>query len=125
MGEAIHSMGLSAKNDLYWGPMFVIDHPGDENKFGGQVYAGFTRYLVSPLFGLGLGVEGYVEALEDEDLDGGGRLLGVIRPFFIQAGVDYAIDQESTDFILSLAFPLRRGGVFGRGSEFRFDSFIL
>lgn len=62
---SIYSMGLSSKSTLYWGPMFVIDQPGAENTLGGQLYAGLNRYIISPLFGIGLGIEGYVEAFSD------------------------------------------------------------
>ena len=118
---SIHSMGLPSRNEFSWGPMLVVDQVAEESKFGGQLYAGWTRFLKSPLFGVGLRAEGYAEYVEEREFDGGGRLFGLIKPVFLQAGVDYAIEKENAAFILSLAFPLKRGGLFGRGGEFRLD----
>ena len=119
--NTVRSMGLSSFTNWYWGPMFVVAQPGSDSYLGGQLYAGFTRNLFSPVFGVGLGAEAYAEAVNEQDFDGGVRAFAALKPFYLQAGVDYLIDRNSTDFILSLALPLRRGGLFGGGSEFRFD----
>ena len=120
-GELIHSMGIPSKYEFSWGPMFVINQEGDKSRFGGQVYAGLSRYLASPILGLGITGEGYVEIIEGENVDGGMRLLGMAQPFYLSAGVDHAFRDEKTNFILSLAFPLKRGGLFGRGGNLRID----
>jgi hypothetical protein len=49
------------------------------------------------------------------------RLLGGVKLLFFNAGVDYSFRDESADFILSAAFPLKRGGLFGRGGNLRID----
>ena len=85
----VHSMGLPSRNEFYWGPMAVFDQTTRETKFGGQLYAGWTRYLASPLFGVGVGLEGYGQYVDSKEFDGGGRLVGKIIPIFLQAGVDY------------------------------------
>jgi len=119
--EPMYSMGLPSRNEFSWSPMLVINQEAKDTRFGGQLTLGWTRFVASPLFGIGLGMEGYVEGIEDEDIDGGGRLYGAIRPIFMQVGADYSINRENTAFILSLSLPLRRGGLFGRGSELRVD----
>ncbi|MCP4397134.1 MAG: hypothetical protein GY801_07535 [bacterium] len=119
--KSIHSMGLPSRNEFYGGPMVVFDQTTRGTQFGGQLYAGWTRYLASPLFGVGVGLEGYGQWVDDQDFDGGGRLVGKIAPIFLQAGVDYNIGTENAAFILSLNLPLRRGGIFGHGSELRVD----
>ena len=60
-------------------------------------------------------------AINQEKLDGGLRLQGAIPILFLQAGVDYSFREERTSFLLSFVFPVRRGGIFGRGSNMRFD----
>ncbi|GAK50601.1 hypothetical protein U14_01834 [Candidatus Moduliflexus flocculans] len=106
--EAIYSMGLPSRNEFSWSPMLVINQEAEDTRFGGQLTLGWTHFLASPLFGVGLGAEGYIEQIEEEDVDGGGRLYGTIKPIFIQAGADYSINRENTAFILSLSLPLRR-----------------
>ena len=93
--KAIHSMGLPSRNEFYGGPMAVFDQTTRDTQFGGQLYAGWTRYLTSPLFGVGIGLEGYAEYVEEREFDGGGRLVGKITPIFLQAGVDYNIETEN------------------------------
>ena len=118
---SIHSMGLPSRNEFYTGPAVVFDQTTRGTKFGGQLYAGLTHYLTSPLFGVGLGLEGYGQYIDGQEFDGGGRLVGKITPIFVQAGVDYKIGTENAAFILSLNLPVRRGGIFGHGSELRVD----
>ena len=118
--EQIKSLGLPSRWEFSWGPMFVIDDQGDETKYGGQIYGRLYRHLGHPSFGIGLIGEGYGQGIDDQ-ADGGVRLLGEIKLLFLEAGADYSFEQERTDLILSLLFPLRRGGLFGRGGKFRVD----
>lgn len=120
-GETIYSMGVPSRYEFSIGPMFVIDQQQDETRYGGQIYANLYRHIKSPIFGLGIAGEGYFQYLDDDEMDGGARLFGAIRPIFLSAGVDYAIKEESFDFILSLNLPLRRSGLFGNGSMLRAD----
>ena len=120
-GETIYSMGVPSRYEFSLGPMFVIDQQQDKTRYGGQIYANLYRHIKNPLFGLGISGEGYVQYLDDDEVDGGARLFGAIRPIFLSAGVDYAINAESFDFILSLQLPLRRSGLFGNGSMLRAD----
>ncbi|MCP4396705.1 MAG: hypothetical protein GY801_05290 [bacterium] len=119
--ERVKSMGLTSRYEYSWGGMLGVREPGNGSKFGGQLYANLTQFIGSPLIGIGLGAEAYAEAGEKEHVDGGFRILGVIKPIFLQAGADYSIEREETDLILSLNFPMQRGGLFGSGHEFRID----
>jgi hypothetical protein len=48
-------------------------------------------------------------------------LFAAVPVLFFQAGADYSFSEQRTDFILSLIFPVNRGGFFHRGGEVRFD----
>ena len=119
--ESIVSMGLPSGVEYSWGGMLGVNEPANGSKFGGQIYANLTRFLGSPLIGIGLGVEAYGEVAEQEHMDGGFRVLSVLKPIFLQVGADYSIEREEMDLIFSLNFPMQRGGLFGRGHEFRID----
>lgn len=116
--ELIRSMGLPSKYEPYAGPMLTYD--GQIDEWGGHALGGVNRYLLNPNFGIGLAGEGYL-GIVDGDTDYGVRLLGVFDFLFIRGGLDYSFRSEETDFILSASFPLKRGGLFGRGDSFRLD----
>jgi hypothetical protein len=120
-GELIRSMGIPSRYEFSLSPMFVVDRDGDGTNYGGQLSGGAYRHLLSPLLGLGLTGEGYVEKVDGEKVDGGVRLLGGVKILFLNMGVDHKFGDESTDLILSLSFPPIRGGLFGRGINFRAD----
>ena len=117
----VTSMGLPSPYEYSWGGMVGVREPANGSKFGGQIYANLTRFLGSPLIGIGLGVEAYAEAGEKKHADGGLRFLGAMKPIFLQVGADYSIEREEVDVILSFNFPMQRGGLFGHGHEFRLD----
>ena len=116
----VKSMGLPSTYEFSWGPTFVLDTQDDDPKYGGQVYTRLYRHLGHPSYGLGLSGEVYAQAL-DGDFDGGARVTGGLKLLFLEAGADYSFEQERTDFLLSLLFPLKRGGLFGKGGNFRVD----
>ena len=118
---SIKSVGLPSRYEYSLGGMLGAREPANDSKFGGQLYANLTRFISSPLIGIGIGAEAYGEVGEKEHEDGGFRILGVVKPIFLQAGADYSIEREELDFILSLNFPMQRGGLFDRGHEFRID----
>jgi hypothetical protein len=117
-GEPIKSMGQPSKWEFYLAPMALYD--GDLDKWGGQLTGGLWRYLMNPNFGIGLAGEGYLGAV-DSETDSGVRALAGVKMFFLQAGIDYSFRRDELDAIIRLEFPLRRGGLFGRGGKFRVD----
>lgn len=77
---------------------------------------GLSRDLGSPVVGIaGLRLEGYA-GWRDQAFDGGGRALFEIPSFYCGAGIDFNGTDEVADFLLQLDLPLRRGGLFGRGT---------
>ncbi|MBW2172313.1 MAG: hypothetical protein JRF69_10110 [Deltaproteobacteria bacterium] len=118
--ELTKSMGQPSKYEFYLAPMAVYDREGDDDEWGGQLTGGIYRHLKNPNMGLGIAGEGYAGGVADE-FDSGLRFMGSLKLLFLQAGVDYSFRHEKTDFILSLAFPPKRGGLFGRGGNLRID----
>ncbi len=116
--EPIKSMGQPSKWELYLAPMLVYDGDGDD--WGGQLTGGVWHYLLNPNFGIGLIGEGYV-GIVDSRTDSGVRALAGLKMFFLQGGIDYSFRKDELDAIIRLEFPLRRGGLFGRGGDFRID----
>jgi hypothetical protein len=116
--EPIKSMGQRSKWEFSLAPTAVYD--GDLHKWGGELTGGLWRYLMNPNYGIGLAGEGYLGAV-DGRTDSGLRVLGGLEMFFLQAGIDYSFRKDELDAIIRLEFPLRRGGLFGRGGEFRLD----
>jgi hypothetical protein len=90
--------------------------PGSSRQMAVFFNLGVSKDLGSPVVGIGaLRLEGYLGS-RNQEFDGGGRALFEIPSFYIGAGVDYIGDEDVVDFLLQLELPLRRGGVFGRGS---------
>jgi hypothetical protein len=91
-------------------------YPGDHGQLGGLGSLGLHRDFGSPVVGIAaLGVEAY-GGWRASKLDGGGRALFTIPSFGISTGVDYNLLDEDLHFLLQLDLPIRRSGVFGRGS---------
>ena len=90
--------------------------PAGDSDLAGFYTLGLARDLGSPVVGIAaLRLEGYI-GLTSEDLDGGGRALFEIPSFHLGLGVDYDGPDDVLDPIYTLDLPLRRGGLFGRGS---------
>lgn len=97
--------------------------PGQDN---GQAqilgHAGILKDLGSPVVGLAaIGVEGYAGVRGVDGLDGGGRALFSIPALHFTTGADYNIADERWSWLLRLQIPFRRGGIFGKASQVRFD----
>ncbi len=85
-------------------------------------HAGISKNLGSPVVGLAaIGVEAYGGVRGVDGLDGGGRALFSIPALHFTTGADYNIADERWSWLLRLQLPFRRGGVFGRASQVRFD----
>ena len=62
--ELIRSMGIPSRYEFSLSPMFVIDREDDETKYGGQVSGSVYRHILSPLYGVGVTGEGYIEGVQ-------------------------------------------------------------
>jgi len=90
--------------------------PQNNSELAGFYNLGVSKDLGSPVVGIAaLRLEGYV-GLRNQDLDGGGRALFEIPSFYVGGGVDFNGTDNVWDFLLTLDLPLRRGGIFGRGT---------
>ncbi len=116
----VRSMGIPPKYDFHLGPMVSYDRTDGRRDTGGHVHGGVFRHISNPNYGLGLVGEGYLGSVDGE-VDSGVRLLGAFRVLFLQLGLDYSFRHSRPDFICSLNFPLKRGGLLGVGDTFRID----
>ena len=92
--------------------------PQTESDMAGFFSWGMSKDLGSPVVGIGaLRLEAY-GGWRAQDFDGGGRALYEIPSLYVGFGVDYNGTDEEADFLFQVDLPLRRGGVFGRGSTF-------
>ena len=118
--EPVKSMGQPLRIKPYLAASLAWT-PEGETSVGGLATAGLYKDLVLPLTGLlGLSGEGYVGGTGG-DWDGGVRLFATSRLFFLNVGVDWNARLERADFILGFTPYFRRGGLFGRGGNFRIE----
>ena len=90
--------------------------PQNDSQMAAFLNLGLAKDLGSPVVGIAaLRVEGYV-GIRNQRFDGGGRGLWEIPSFHVGIGVDYNATDDAWDMLYSLDLPLKRGGVFGRGS---------
>jgi len=97
--------------------------PGDST---GQAqilgHVGVFKDLMSPVAGVAaIGLEGYGGVRGVDGLDGGVRPLFAIPALHFTTGADYNIADNRWSWLLRLEIPFRRSGIFGRGSQVRFD----
>ncbi len=77
---------------------------------------GVFRNISSPIQGLtAIGLRGYF-GIRSKALDGGVRAEISIPTFDFGVGIDYNIPDDDFNFMLRLDIPIRRSGIFGRGS---------
>jgi hypothetical protein len=120
-GGFTKSMGQPHIHKPYIGFSFGHSKPGDDDKLSAQFRLGVYRDLMNPMFSiLGISAEGYVGSLR-KDLDLGLRGMIELPALRLAGGVDYNYDNKETDFIMRLTFAIRRGGIFGRGTDLRFE----
>ena len=115
----IHSMGQPPKILPYGG--VSLGTFGSDNDFAGYGSFGVYKDIINPaLSAVGFSIEGYVGG-RTEELDGGFRALIGSRVLRIGGGIDYNLREKNWNAIFYFSHPLRRGGLFGRGSELRID----
>ena len=121
--EIFKSMGQPPRWKPYLGAFAGVNNMTTTDmatNVGGLGLVGLYRDLINPLVGVGVSAEGYAGYISEE-FGGGARLNLALPVVFLQAGVDYAIEDNSLAFILSFAIPIRRGGILGHGSLARID----
>jgi len=117
--EKAKSMGLPPLWKPYAAGQFTWNGKTDEP--GGAGIVGLYKDLVLPLSGaLGISAEGYFGGAAGE-WDGGARAFVTSRLLFLNIGVDWNAQMERADFILGFTPYFRRGGLFGRGGNFRIE----
>ena len=90
--------------------------PENNSELAGFFNLGVSKDLGSPVVGIAaLRVEGYIGS-RNLDLDGGGRGLFEIPSFHFGVGMDYNATDSAWDILWQLDLPLKRGGIFGRGT---------
>jgi hypothetical protein len=118
----VASLGKPPTWKPFAGGYYGLDRSGGSTRSGGAGYVGIYRDLMPSIVGVGVSGEAYVggyDGLSGPDL--GVRALADLRSLSLKAGVDHDFQREDTSFILSLALPLRRGGLLGRGTLLRVD----
>jgi phosphatidylserine/phosphatidylglycerophosphate/cardiolipin synthase-like enzyme len=85
-------------------------------------HAGVLKDLLSPVAGVAaIGLEGYGGVRGVDGIDGGLRPLFSIPALHFTTGADWNIKDNRWSWLLRLEIPFRRTGIFGRGSQVRFD----
>ncbi len=115
--EPIHSMGQPPLWKKYGGAYYSF---GTDDGGGGAAYFGLYKDLLPSVAGFGMSGEAYMGGLGGSS-EGGVRALADMRGLLFKTGFDHSFRTGTTDFILSFDAPLRRGGLFGKGSHLRVD----
>lgn len=119
-GGLTESLGQPGPWDVHAGMGIGTDFGGTEGVTA-HARLGVDRTVGNPIVPvLALGLEGYV-GIEGSNVDWGVRPQ-VRSPYFrVAIGVDYNGPDDRVDPLISLAHPIRRGGVFGYGGHVRVD----
>ncbi|HSP91847.1 MAG TPA: hypothetical protein VLN08_13115 [Vicinamibacterales bacterium] len=116
----VHSTG----NPPIWKP-FVGVHGSIDNDGqldAGGAYLGVFKDLLPSIVGIGVAGELYTGADRDRaGIQGGARFFFEFRPIGFKYGWDYDFRSGQTEKMYSLSLPIRRGGIFGRGTQLRID----
>jgi hypothetical protein len=120
-GGFTRSMGQPQIYKPYIGFSLGHNRPGDNDKLIAHFKAGIYRDLMNPMFSiLGISTEGYVGSLRT-DADYGLRGLIELPALRLAGGVDYNFEEENFDFIMRITAAVRRGGIFGHGTDLRLE----
>lgn len=122
--EPVVSMGQPPRWFPYAGATLGLNELSEETSVGGTAFLGVQRPLMNPITGgPTLAVEGYLGGAGGaiSGVDGGFRAAVALPILFSQYGVDWNLRVERAQFFLSVIFPPVRGGLFGRGGQFRID----
>jgi hypothetical protein len=121
-GGYTYSLGMPPVWKGHAGAMAGWYRPNEVDRLNVLFHAGVMRDLLSPIAGVAsVGIEGYGGLRGGDQMDGGGRALFAIPSLHVGAGADYNVRDDHWSFLLRLEIPFRRSGVFGRGTQVRFD----
>ena len=114
-------MGLPPVWKPYAAGEAVFGNTSSGTEFGASALGGVYKDLLNPMYGaLGLAGEGYIGG-QSGQLSAGARLFVSVPVLFLQGGADFSFTSDRTDYILSLVFPVERGGFLHRGGQVRVD----
>ncbi|HEU4641138.1 MAG TPA: hypothetical protein VFS44_01700 [Gemmatimonadaceae bacterium] len=117
----IVSMGQPSPYYPYAGVVGGWDRRAGGSRGAARLVVGVDRGLIQPVVGvLGIAAEGYVGTVGGA-ADGGARLLATARVLRLGVGSDVSFTGRRASFVLTITEPVRRGGVFGGGSELRLE----
>lgn len=120
-GEMVKSMSFPKKWMPRLGVTYVLDRSGEENQNGMELNLSVYRDLLNPNLGIfGAFFEAY-GGQAGGDSRAGLRAMGALKFFMFAGGADYSITDDHWSSIWSFQFPIRRGGLFGRGGDIRID----
>jgi hypothetical protein len=115
-GGTTYSLGMPPVYKGRAGFEMMWYRPQNDSDLAGLFDAGISKDLGSPVVGIAaLRLEGYV-GFRKGDLDGGGRALFEVPSFHFGIGMDFNGTDEAWDLLYALDLPVRRGGLFGRGT---------
>jgi hypothetical protein len=120
IAASIKSLGQPPIWKPYTGAFYGLDRSSPGGSSGGGGMFGVYRDILPSIVGAGLSGEGWVGS-SGRGLEGGVRALADLRGLSLKVGLDFDVRDQSTSLIVSANVPLRRGGIFGRGSLVRVD----
>lgn len=121
-GGTTYALGMPPIWKGHAGASFGWYRPKEVDELTVLAHAGVSRDLLSPIAGIArVGVEGYGGYRGSTDLDGGGRALFGIPSLHVAAGADYNVSDHDWSALFRLEIPFRRSGIFGRGTQVRFE----
>ena len=119
-GGYVHSLGLPSIYKPY-AAVGIGFYRTEGTHLAAQFRAGVFRDIGSPVTELiGWSLESYV-GVRDVRLDYGARTFLLSHLLGIGAGVDYSVPEARASPLLTLALPVRRGGILGYGSDLRLE----
>lgn len=122
-GGRIFQLNMPPVYKGHAGATFGWYRPGEKaDELRVLFHLGVMKDLLPPVAGVAaLGLEGYGGFRGSQAADGGGRALFSIPTLHLTGGADYNIPDDKFSFLFRLEIPFRRSGIFGRGSEVRFE----
>jgi len=118
--EKVKSMGQPLRLKPYVAGEFAWNR-GEVDNTGAYAVAGVYKDLAVPMSGgLGLSLEGYGGATGGQS-DGGARFFITTKLLFLGFGWDWNFRTGERDGIIAFTPYFRRGGLFGRGGNFRIE----